>query len=721
MSLVGLRMKFITAPLYRALKRRTPPVSDTERTALEAGSAWWEKTLFCGAPDWDTLLNTPAPRLSEAEQSFLDNEVEQLCAMANDWEIHRQSDLGEDIWTFLKSNRFFGMIIPREYGGLGFSAAAHSAIITKLATRSTALAVTVMVPNSLGPGELLLHYGTDAQKQRYLPRLAEGLEVPCFALTSPKAGSDATSFEDIGVVCKREFEGKTRLGLALRWNKRYITLAPVATLLGLAVKVHDPEQLLGETFSDRFGSRGANPDDPAELGITCILVPTRLPGVQIGRRHNPMETPFQNGPTSGEEVFVPLEYVIGGDNGIGQGWRMLVECLSVGRSLSLPALASAAGQVAAYSSSAYARVREQFNRPIGRFEGVQDALAEIATCAVGIDAVRELTVSAVDAGEKPAVASAMAKHFTTERARRAINAAMDVHGGKAVMCGPGNYLANLYKSIPISITVEGANILTRSLIVFGQGAIRCHPHLLDELNLLERGDDDLQAFDRLTLAHLRYHVTTLARVAMLGASGGWTAKIPPRTAPCARYYRRLARLSAKFAYLADLFVVTFGGDIKRREMLCGRFSDALSAMYATAAILKRYYDTDRPPPERELIALACEHYQHEAEIALYETCRNLPGRILSWYARAALFPLGRRLRPPADALRRKVAGQMLEPDGLRLGLARDLYRDTFRSLDRAMELARGIENARGRPDEDAQVRAWREAVAEAIEVDDFEP
>ena len=734
----NLRMKFITRPLHQMLKRKVSPISDTERTAMEAGSAWWEKSLFRGQPDWRALLDTPAPQLSEAEQSFLDNETEQLCALTEDWQVNVNKDLDEAVWDFIKAKKFFGMIIPEEHGGLGFSAAAHSAIVTKLATRSPTLAVTVMVPNSLGPSELLLKYGSEDQKAHYLPRLAAGLEIPCFALTSPSAGSDATSIEDVGVVCEREFEGATCLGLSLTWNKRYITLAPVASLLGLAVKVRDPDNLLKEKF-----------DGQTELGISCVLVPTSLPGVNIGRRHNPLETPFQNGPTSGDDVFVPLNHVIGGDDMIGQGWRMLVECLSVGRSLSLPALATAAAQVALYSSSAYARVREQFKRPLGDFEGIQSALADIAVCAAGIDAVRALTVAAVDAGEKPAVASAIAKHFTTEHSRRAVNLAMDLHGGKAIMCGASNYLANTYKSVPIAITVEGANILTRSLIIFGQGAIRCHPHLLDELNYFEQcseqANGDLSKFENIVFKHLRYHCKALLRAVVLGLSYGYAARIPAGLRH-RKHYRRLACISATFAYLADLTVLTFGGDIKRREMLCGRFADALSAMYATAAVLKQHHDRQQAQTEHDLTTLSCEHYQCAAEDALYEICRNLPGWVLPLWTRLVLFPFGRRFAAPKDTLRHQTARRLLKYGDLRRDITPYLHRDTFRALDHAMQLSQEFEptlrTLRKHPcdaamtqsqwldelqrrgtvnaDEVRNFHAWEKAVAQVINVDDFE-
>ena len=732
------RRKLITVPVHRMLKNKVSAVSDTERTAMEAGSAWWEQSLFRGKPDWRTLLDTPAPQLNEAEQSFLDNETEQLCALTEDWKVNLDKDLDQEVWDFIKAHKFFGMIIPPQYGGLGFSAAAHSAVVTRLATRSPALAVTVMVPNSLGPGELLLHYGSEEQKAHYLPRLAAGLEVPCFALTSPVAGSDATSIEDVGVVCEKQIEGETRLGLSLTWNKRYITLAPVASLLGLAVKVRDPDNLLKGQFDGR-----------TDLGITCVLVPTDLPGIRIGRRHNPLETPFQNGPTSGDDVFIPLDHVIGGSDMIGEGWRMLVECLSVGRSLSLPALAVAAGQVSLYTSSAYARVREQFNRPLGAFEGIQTALADLAIYAMGIDAVRTLTVSAIDAGEKPAVASAMVKHFTTERSRRAVNTAMDIHGGKAIMCGEHNYLANTYKSVPIAITVEGANILTRSLIIFGQGAIRCHPHLLEELDHFEHSkeqsdESELRAFENILFAHLRYHLKALLSAVVAGLNRGYATAVPAGVSH-RKHYRRLNGLSATFAYLADLTLVTLGGRIKQKEMLSGRFADALTAMYASAAILKQHHDKGQPPDEHDAIALSCEHYQHEAEDALYEVCRNLPGWGLTWWTRLALFPFGRRFAAPKDALRRQVARQLLKYDGLRRELARELHRDTFATLDQAMHLAEELEdtlrNMRKHPRDDATTEyqwltelqqqgivndndvknfhAWKEAVAQVIQVDDF--
>ncbi|NNE63992.1 MAG: acyl-CoA dehydrogenase, partial [Gammaproteobacteria bacterium] len=494
-----IRMQYFSAPLLARIKKVLPPMSETERDAIEAGTVWWESELFRGAPDWSRLRSYQKPRLTEEEQAFVDGPVEKLCEMIDDWDItHNLMDLPESIWQFLKDNRFFGMIIPKEYGGLEFSAYGHSAVVTKISARSISVGVTVMVPNSLGPAELLMHYGTKSQKDYYLPRLASGEEIPCFALTGPSAGSDAGAIPDSGIICKGEFEGKEVLGLRLNWEKRYITLGPVATVLGLAFKAYDPEGLLG---------------GEEELGITCALIPTSTKGITIGNRHFPMNSAFQNGPNTGEDVFIPMNYIIGGQDNIGKGWRMLVESLSAGRGISLPAVGVAAGKGCSRTTGAYARIRHQFNTSIGKFEGVEEALARIGGMSYMMDAGRLLTLSALDSGEKPSVVTAILKYYNTEHMRQVINDAMDIHGGRGVCMGPSNYIARSYQSIPVGITVEGANILTRSMIIFGQGAIRCHPYLVKEMESAAMIDQSAgeRAFDRALSGHMGYFISNLCR------------------------------------------------------------------------------------------------------------------------------------------------------------------------------------------------------------------
>ncbi len=655
-----LRQRLLSAPMLRRIRKVLPAMSDTEREAIEAGSVWWEAELFSGAPDWSRLQRTPAPALSEAEQAFLEGPVEALCRMLDDWRItHELNDLPPEVWAFLKQHGFFGMIIPEEYGGLGFSAYAHSQVVMKVSSRSVTAGVTVMVPNSLGPAELLLHYGTEAQKRHYLPRLARGEEIPCFALTGPSAGSDATSIPDVGIVCKGEHEGREVLGLRVSWEKRYITLGPVATVLGLAFKAFDPDHLLGEQ---------------EELGITCALIPTTTPGVQIGRRHYPLGAAFQNGPNSGQDVFIPLDWVIGGREQVGKGWRMLMECLSAGRGISLPALSTGAAKLSSRITGAYARVRRQFRLPIGRFEGVEEALARIAGLTYLMDAARLLTVAALDAGEKPSVATAIVKYQLTEGMRQVLNDAMDVHGGRGICLGPANYLARGYEGVPISITVEGANILTRSMIIFGQGAMRCHPYLVREVAAASDPDRaaGVQAFDAALLGHLGFSARNAARALLYGLSGGWLAPAPRGGAP-AGHYRQLARYSAAFAFLADLTLLVLGGGLKRKEKLSGRFADALSHMYLCSAALKRFEDSGRPEADRPLLEWACAHSLARVQDALDGVLRNFPLRGLGPVLRLLVFPLGRRQRRPDDALGQRAAALLLAPSAARDRLTTGIF------------------------------------------------
>lgn len=726
----------LSAPLYQLLKKSVPPISDTEHEVITSGTTWWEQTLFQGSPDWEALLDMPPATLSQEEQDFLNRETEQLCQLVSDWEVQRSADLNPEVWEFIKAHGFFGMIIPKEYGGLEFSATAHSAVITKLASRSSVLAVTVMVPNSLGPAELLMKYGLEEQKARYLPNLASGTEIPCFALTSLQAGSDASSVEDFGVVCEGEFEGQRCLGLRLNWSKRYITLAPVASLIGLAIKVFDPNQLLDK---DKFHGQ-------KDLGITCVLVPAHLPGVEHGCRHSPLDTFFQNGPTTGSEVFVSLDCVIGGVDMIGQGWRMLVECLVVGRSLSIPALSVSAQQTALYTSNAYARIREQFHRPIAQFEGIQKKLAQLAINTSVTDAMRGLTVGGIDSGHKPAVVSAIVKYYSTENARDAVNIAMDIHGGKAIMQGPKNYLASIYKSLPILITVEGANILTRSLMIFGQGALRCHPYLYQELECLSSTDESaVLDFDRVLSEHALYHF----KVAIKATGAAWTkarfSPFPQRTNWARRHYQNINYVSALFAYLSDLIVLILGGSFKKKENLSGYFADALAMMYAASALLKQHSDAGEADFERDLFSLACHDCIYRAEAALYKICLNLP-KPASWWARLILFPLGRRIEENSDHAYRHLARQLYQCGDLSKRLSQAIYRDTFKHLDEAVLLSQESEALRTklkdhfRPlpqDQDSwlaelqqqgvlsveeceQFKRWRVAVNRVLEVDSFE-
>ena len=635
-------------------------MSATERDAIEAGSVWWEAELFRGAPDWQVLQDYRLPVLSEQEQAFIDGPVEQLCAMIDDWDItHKRMDLPPEIWEFLKQHRFFGMIIPQRYGGLEFSAYGHSSVVTKISARSISAGVTVMVPNSLGPAELLMHYGTETQKDFYLPRLADGREIPCFALTGPFAGSDAGAITDHGVVCMGEHEGNQVLGLRLNWEKRYITLGPVATVLGLAFKVYDPDGLLGEQ---------------EDLGITCALIPANTPGVTIGNRHFPLNAAFQNGPNSGKDVFIPLEFIIGGQQNIGNGWRMLVESLSVGRGISLPAVGVAAGKSCVRHTGAYARVRKQFNTSIGKFEGVEEALARIGGMTYMMESGRLLTLSALDSGEKPSIITAILKCYNTEHMRLVVNDAMDIHGGRGICMGPSNYLARAYQSVPVGITVEGANILTRSMIIFGQGAIRCHPYLVREMEAATM--EDLPAaeefFDQALRGHAEYFLTNFCRAFIYGISGSHLAPAP-YPGRVGDYYRRLGQMSAAFAVTADTVLMILGGGFKRKEMLSGRFADALGYMFYASAALKKFEADGQPRNDLPLVEWTAKYCLYQVQVALDEILRNFPVKWLGVIMRHSIFPLGLSLRPPNDSLCHRVASLLLKPGAARDRLTAGIY------------------------------------------------
>jgi len=661
LSIPLLRRFLISRHLLPMLKKALPPMSDTEKQALEAGTTWWDAELFSGKPDWKQLLDQPAPHLGKEEQAFLDGPVETLCGMLDDWQInHDLHDLPRSVWDFIRKQGFFGMIIPKQYGGLEFSAQAHSAVVMKVASRSITAAVTVMVPNSLGPGQLLLNYGTEDQKNHYLPRLARGQEIPCFALTSPWAGSDAAAMRDTGIVCKHNFEGRKKVpAIRLNWEKRYITLAPVATVLGLAFKLYDPDHLLGEE-EDR--------------GITLALIPTDTPGVEIGRRHLPLDQAFQNGPVTGRDVFIPLDRIIGGAEHIGQGWRMLMECLADGRSISLPSLSAGAGKLCARATGAYARIRRQFRTPIGRMEGVEEALARIAGNTYAIEATRQMTAAAVDQGEKPSVISAIAKYHCTERMRRVVNDAMDVFGGTAIIMGPLNLLARPYEAIPISITVEGANILTRSLIIFGQGVIRCHPYLLREMRAaaLEDQGAAVREFDQALFAHLGFMISNKVRSLLLGLTGGRLAR-PPFTGISRYYARQIERLSANLAFASDVTLAVLGGALKRREQLSARLGDVLAQMYIASAAIKRFETQGRHGGDTPYLQWVCQDALYCAQQQLEGFLANFPGRWIRTLLRFFIFPLGRPYAPPDDALAHAVAVSILENTGARDRLTRGIY------------------------------------------------
>ena len=635
------RRKVFTGPVFKWFQRTLPPMSQTEREAIDAGTVWWDGELFSGRPDWRTLLAYPAPKLTEEEQAFIDGPTEELCAMVSDWQIGQDMDLPPEAWAHIKAQGFFALIIPKEYGGKGFSAYAHSQVAMKLATRSGDLASTVMVPNSLGPAELLLHYGTDEQRSHYLPRLARGDDIPCFALTGPLAGSDAGAMPDTGIICKGHWQGEEVIGLRLNWEKRYITLGPVATLLGLAFKAHDPDHLLGEE---------------EDLGISLALIPTDTPGVEIGRRHLPLGAAFMNGPNSGKDVFIPLEYLIGGQEMLGKGWMMLMNCLSVGRSISLPAVGTGAAKFTSLVTGQYAQVREQFNVPLSAFEGIQEALARIGGNAWLMDSARMLTANAVDLGEKPSVLSAILKYHLTERGRECISHAMDVHGGKGIIMGPNNYLGRSWQGAPIFITVEGANILSRNLMIFGQGAIRCHPFVLKEMALAGREDHDqaLKEFDGLLMQHIGFAVSNAASTLVLNLGVGHFEKAPGNRLSQG-YFRALNRQAAAFALLADLSMMLLGGELKRRERLSARLGDVLSHMYLASAALKRYHDLDSPDHLEPLFAWAMEESLGESERALDELLTNFPNKVLGCLLRVIVFPFGRRHTGPSDALDAEVA------------------------------------------------------------------
>lgn len=704
-SMINFRRRYLSAPLLRLVKRLLPRMSDTEREALEAGTIGWDAELFSGKPDWDVLLGQGPATLTSEEQSFLDGPVEELCAMLNDWEINYiDRKLPEPVWDFIRKNGFLGMIIPKQYGGLGFSATAHSAVVLKVSSRSITAAVTIMVPNSLGPGELLMEYGTDDQKNHYLPRLADGRELPCFGLTSLEAGSDAASMVDHGTVCYQTYKGKKTLGMTVNWSKRYITLGPVATVLGLAFKLFDPDHILGEE------------DD---LGITVALVPTDTPGVEIGRRHFPSGQSFQNGPNSGKDVFIPMDWVIGGQERVGHGWKMLVSALAAGRGISLPSLSTSGAKLAAHSTGAYARIREQFGIPIGNFEGVQEALARIGAGAYQLDAARRATSRMIDLGEKPAVLSGVLKYHATERMREIINDAMDVHGGKGICDGPRNYLGNIYRAIPIGITVEGANILTRSLIIFGQGAVRCHPYLLKVMTAAQDPDPDraLTDFDSAIAGHFVFQLKTFIRALGHGLTFGRFASSPV-SGPTARYFRQMGRACAAFAFVSEVALISLGGGLKRKEMISARLGDVLSELYLMSCVLKQFEEDQRPAADLPLVRWNCDQSLYIIQDKLDQVLANFPSRILGWMMRPVIFPLGRWRRPAKDTTSQAVAELMTEPSQTRKRLISGIFMgsdksDPMAQLDLAYERVCGLRHV-GRKMRKAKLRGVGDALAQNV-------
>lgn len=652
LGVADIRRNLITKPVFGIFKKILPPLSDTEREAMEAGDVWWDGDLFQGKPDWKKLHAIPKAELSAEEQAFMDNEVETLLKMLDDYKIvQEQRDLPAEVWQYIKDNGFFAMIIPKSYGGREFSAIANSTIVSRIATRSLTAAVTVMVPNSLGPGELLMHYGTQEQKDRWLPGLAAGKEVPCFALTGPEAGSDAGGIPDTGVVCKGQFEGKEVLGIRLNWDKRYITLAPVATVLGLAFKLYDPDNLLGEK---------------TELGITCALIPTSHEGVQIGDRHFPMNMAFMNGTTYGKDVFIPLDWIIGGPDYAGRGWRMLVECLSAGRGISLPALATATGHLATRMTGAYSYVRQQFGLAIGKFEGVQESLGRIGAYTYSLEAMRVMTAGAIDLKLSPSVVTAIAKYHMTEMSRTLLNDSFDIHSGRAIQVGPKNYLAHGYMGMPVSITVEGANILTRNLMIFGQGATRCHPYVLQELEAAANpnAEEGLRQFDSLLMKHIGFAMGNTFGALWQGLTLG-CFNSSPVSGETAKYYKQLSRMSRALALSADFSMLMLGGDLKRKEMLSARLGDVLSHLYIASAVLKFYEDSGRQVADLPFVRYSVERNLFEIGKAFSGFFQNFPSRVVARVLKTLVFPFGIGYKMPADKITQDISDALLKPGVIR--------------------------------------------------------
>ena len=661
LSIPAVKRSLVIEPAFRMVKGILPKVSDTEQQALDAGTVGFDAELFSGQPDWNKLRAVPAIHLTEEERAFLDGPTEELCAMIDDWKIRfRDKEISPEIWDFVKKHGFLGMLISKTHGGLGFSAQAQSLILGKVASRSPDVSTIVMVPNSLGPGELIEKYGTDEQKHYYLPRLARGDEVPCFSLTGPTSGSDAATMRDIGIVTKGRFEGKDVIGIRLSWDKRYITLGPQATLVGLAFRLFDPDNLL---------------NNGEDIGITVALIPANYPGVNIGRRHLPSGAAFPNGPNWGNDVFIPMEFVIGGEKMVGQGWRMLMECLAAGRAISLPSSATAGAKAMLRATSAYGRIRKQFGLPISHMEGIEEPLVRMVEAAYVNEAARAVTASMVARGERPSVISAVMKYYTTERLRQSVNDAMDIHGGRAICDGPSNYLQSAYQMVPVGITVEGANILTRTLITFAQGALRAHPYLYKEVQAAQNPDSraGLKDFEAAFNGHIAFSLSNVSGAFFHNVTGGMFGEVPEKAYGTAEWYRQLWRASRSFALVSDMMVALLGGGLKTKQRLTGRMADALAELYMLSCVLKRYEDDGKPAGDRLIIELAARNGLYRFQQAIGGVIDNFPVPAARRLMRFVVFPFGRRMKPASDKLSRAVAKLALEPGEVRDRLTRDIY------------------------------------------------
>ena len=660
LNIESIRVKYLTTPVLKIFKKIMPEMSSTEKDAIDAGTVWWDGEIFSGNPNWQLLHNIPQARLTVEEQAFLDGPVEEVCHMCNDWDVtHTRADLSPEVWQYLKDNKFFAMIIKKEFGGLDFSAYAQSRVLQKLSGVSAVLSTTVGVPNSLGPGELLQHYGTPEQQQHYLPKLATGEEIPCFALTGPEAGSDAGSLPDTGIVCKGKWQGKEIVGLKLTFDKRYITLAPVATVIGLAFKMSDPDGLLGEA---------------KDYGITCALIPKDTKGLEIGNRHFPLNVPFQNGPVRGKDIFVPLDYIIGGEKMAGQGWRMLVECLSVGRCITLPSASAGGAKSIALATGAYARIRRQFKIPVGSMEGIEEMLGRIGGNTYLMDAVTSFTTKGVDLGEKPSVISAICKYHLTEKIRQLVNDSMDVHGGKGIMLGPNNYLGRGYQGAPIAITVEGANILTRNMMIYGQGAMRCHPYVLTELLAANNPDKEqgLKEFDSALFGHVGFAISNFFRSVWFSLTGARLAGSPFMD-ETSQYYRSMQQYSTNMAFLSDVAMGVLGGELKRRERVSARLGDLLSYLYLASCVLKRFDDEGRRSEDLPLMHWAMQDCMFKLETALEELLNNFPNKWLGKGLKLIIMPFGKRFEKPSDELDHAIATILQTPSDARTRLGKGQF------------------------------------------------
>lgn len=667
------RRHFITAKLFLEIKNKLPTISKTEQEVLNAGDVWWEKQLFTGKPDWSKFLNFPVAKLSVEEQSFIQNQVTHLCDLLHDWEIVKEGDLPQEAWQYIKKEKFFGLVIPKKYGGHEFSAFAHSTIIMKIASRSYGAAVAIMVPNSVGLAEFILHYGTDEQRSHYLPKFVVGEEIPCFALTGPEAGSDAGSMLDAGEVCWGEYQGEKVLGILLNFDKRYITLAPVATMIGLAFKLYDPNHLLG---------------DKIELGITLAMIPRATPGIEIGLRHCPLFMSFLNGPIKGKDVFIPLDFLIGGQEASGKGWAMMMECLSVGRGISLPALSTGTAKLSYKMTSAYVKIREQFHLSIGSFEGIKEALARIGGFTYLCEATRHLTASAIDQKFKPSIATAITKYHLTEMSRKIVNDSMDIHGGRGIQLGPSNYIGLYHIAQPISITVEGANILTRNLIIFGQGALRCHPFTQQEVAALNDPNEDraLKKFDRLLFKHIGYILSNTLRVIVYGITNGRFIRVPASDYT-AKYYRQLTRMSVALALVTDMSMGILGGKLKQSERLSARLGDVLSYLYLASAALKYYNDNQKPPSDLPFVEWVQTYCLFQISQALDNFFANFPKLGLAKLVKNFIFPWGSAYHLPLDSQDHQIADLMMQAGSLRERITAHLYVGNNEEITTKMEQA----------------------------------